>query len=241
MAQNSRNYFIQVDKGKWTRITLPAISKPLWAPLLSFWRSASDTVQMALVMVIVGTAILTLNRQAMHESTALIRELRQSTAQSALYAFPRPVEAFGSTKLVQPEPQVISGPNPVFPASGTVATVAFESATIFAGAAQSLIAIPVRRSRSTQGVGAVAWAIEDGTAQPNVDYDAIDSNVIRFFEGQEVRIYHPVNQKRDDGRFTWPPHLYRDAAQGSRRARTRPPRPCHCYYRTGADLKQFCD
>src|SRR5262249_28727393 len=94
---------------------------------------------------------------------------------------------------VQPEPQLISGPPPAFDTSGIVA---FDSATIFAGASQSLIAIPVRRSRSTQGTGAVAWAIEDSTPQPDVDYGAIGSNVIRFFDGQEVRVlYIPLKGK----------------------------------------------
>jgi hypothetical protein len=84
------------------------------------------------------------------------------------------------------------------PSSGAVAAqapvvrqatgvVTFESRRIVAGAAQSLVAIPLRRLQSTRGRTSVAWEIERGSAQPDIDYEALKPQIARFNDGEAVR------------------------------------------------------
>ncbi|HEX4051133.1 MAG TPA: protein kinase [Steroidobacteraceae bacterium] len=189
-ASRTRSFLMRFGKGM-PRISFLALpARPSDA-----WRSECNTLQMALVMVIVGLVGFSLSGRAAREnsfptvklppttSSAPTRSLPPTASQPALYKTPSPVVA-SVLATAPPEPEVVPGPKPVFHAPGTVE---FESATLTAGAGQSLIAIPVRRLRSTQGSASVAWVIEGGTAQPGVDYKVIDSKVIRFFAGQTVR------------------------------------------------------
>jgi predicted Ser/Thr protein kinase len=74
------------------------------------------------------------------------------------------------------------------PAAASVSgIVTFESASLVAGSAQSMVAIPIRRLQSTRSAAAVEWQIESGSARPEVDYEPIKPQVIRFSEGQSVR------------------------------------------------------
>jgi hypothetical protein len=85
--------------------------------------------------------------------------------------------------------QAPDSPVPVLPATQAPAPglVTFESSGIVAGAAQSLIAIRLKRLQSTHGAATVAWEIQSDSAQPNVDYRAVKSQVIRFNDGEGVR------------------------------------------------------
>jgi hypothetical protein len=175
-----RRLFMPVGKKTIARISRPALRARLFSKL----RSASPSLQMALVVVIAGLAVFSVSGRTAPENTLPTVKLLPSTRPPALYQPPSPVETL-DWATVQAEPEVVAEPKPVFHAPGAVE---FESATITAGAEQSLVAIPVRRLQSTQGRASVAWAIEGGTAQPGVDFKAIDSKVIRFFEGQKVRV-----------------------------------------------------
>jgi hypothetical protein len=64
--------------------------------------------------------------------------------------------------------------------------ISFEASTVHASAAQSLVAISVKRLPATSR-GAFLWRVERGTAQPGVDYERIQPQVVRFIEGQAVR------------------------------------------------------
>ena len=64
--------------------------------------------------------------------------------------------------------------------------ISFEASTVHASAAQSLVAISVKRLPATSR-GAFLWRVERGTAQPGVDYERIQPQVVRFIEGQTVR------------------------------------------------------
>ena len=64
--------------------------------------------------------------------------------------------------------------------------ISFEASTVHAGAVQSLVAISVKRLPATSR-GAFLWRVERGTAQPGVDYERIQPQVVRFIEGQTVR------------------------------------------------------
>ncbi|HEX4378118.1 MAG TPA: serine/threonine-protein kinase [Steroidobacteraceae bacterium] len=69
--------------------------------------------------------------------------------------------------------------------------VTFEDATLLASGAQALIAIPVRRLQSTRGSAAVEWQLEGG--QANVDYKSVQSQIVRFSDGEAVRsIFIPL-------------------------------------------------
>lgn len=65
--------------------------------------------------------------------------------------------------------------------------VTFDEPTVVAGTSQPLVAITLRRLQSTQGSAAVQWRLESGSAQPDVDYEQIRPQIVRFFEGQSVR------------------------------------------------------
>src|SRR5580658_341362 len=64
--------------------------------------------------------------------------------------------------------------------------ISFEASTVHASAAQSLVAISVKRLPATSP-GAFLWRVEHGTAQPGVDYERIQPQVVKFNEGQTVR------------------------------------------------------
>jgi hypothetical protein len=64
--------------------------------------------------------------------------------------------------------------------------ISFEASTVHASAVQSLVAISVKRPPATSR-GAFLWRVERGTAQPGVDYERIQPQVVRFIEGQTVR------------------------------------------------------
>ena len=64
--------------------------------------------------------------------------------------------------------------------------ISFEASAVHASAAQSLVAISVKRLPATSR-GAFLWRVERGTAQPGVDYERIQPQVVRFIEGQAVR------------------------------------------------------
>jgi serine/threonine protein kinase len=65
--------------------------------------------------------------------------------------------------------------------------ISFETPTLHATAAQSLVAVAVKRLRGIRSRGAFVWRVERGTALPGVDYQRIEPQVVRFTEGQAVR------------------------------------------------------
>jgi serine/threonine protein kinase len=73
--------------------------------------------------------------------------------------------------------------------------VTFDTPVVHVPSAQTLVAIPIRRTNSTRGVGLVAWTIEPYNARPGVDYQPVDSQVVRFNDGQVVRsLFIPLLQ-----------------------------------------------
>ena len=64
--------------------------------------------------------------------------------------------------------------------------ISFEASTVHASAVQSLVAISVKRLPATSRA-AFVWRVERGTAQPGVDYERVQPQVVRFIEGQAVR------------------------------------------------------
>jgi len=86
--------------------------------------------------------------------------------------------------------------------------VTFESAALVAGSAQSLVAIPLRRLLSTRGAAAVEWQIESGSARPNVDYEPLKPQVVRFSDGESARsLFIPLLRAAADS-DTRPPRSF---------------------------------
>ena len=78
----------------------------------------------------------------------------------------------------------------------TGGTITFDSHAMMVAEAQSLVAIPIKRMNATRGTASVAWSIESGSAQPNVDYQPVNQNVVRFIEGQVARsIFIPLVER----------------------------------------------
>jgi tRNA A-37 threonylcarbamoyl transferase component Bud32 len=86
--------------------------------------------------------------------------------------------------------------------------VTFESSGIVAGSAQSMVAIPLKRLQSTHGSASVAWEIQSGSAQPNIDYAAVKSQIVRFNDGEGVRsLFIPLIRTRA-GADSRPPRTF---------------------------------
>jgi serine/threonine protein kinase len=65
--------------------------------------------------------------------------------------------------------------------------VSFETSTVDASAAQSLVAITVKRSKPISSSGAFVWRVRGGSARPGVDYEQVRPQIARFNEGQTIR------------------------------------------------------
>lgn len=115
---------------------------------------------------------------------------------SAPIATPPPPEPIATTE---------SSASPTLPASSTteqesaavvekpapppsaLGEVSFTTRTLQVGPNQTMAALTIQRSKSTRGRARVAWTIEGGTAQPDVDYQVGDSRIVEFLDGQSVR------------------------------------------------------
>lgn len=86
--------------------------------------------------------------------------------------------------------------------------VTFESEALVAGSAQSLLAIPLKRLQSTRGAASVEWQIQSGSAQPNVDYQPLKPQLVRFNDGESVRsLFIPLLRTAADAE-TRPPRSF---------------------------------
>jgi serine/threonine protein kinase len=126
----------------------------------------------ALVIAVAAAAVLfRIDRQGDVTGTA---ELPHETAA----IFPD----LGALSSHQTETVAESVSTPV--ASGVIS---FETPTLHASAAQSLVAVSVKRVLGTKSRGAFVWRVEGGTAHAGVDYQRIEPQLVRFIEGQAVR------------------------------------------------------
>lgn len=69
----------------------------------------------------------------------------------------------------------------------STSVVTFEAPALVAGSAQSMVAIPIKRLRSTRGPAVVEWHVDSGSALPNVDYAPIKPQLVRFNDGESTR------------------------------------------------------
>jgi serine/threonine protein kinase len=157
-------------------------SSPAWRTVLRIGLTGVTAV--IIITGVVATVVL--GRQAMRPSIAVSSEASQAepagVPDSAMAA------AASDAALASPEAavdsQLLAGLPPAPRGSGAIT---FESSAIYAEAAQSLIAIPLKRLPSTRGRAVVTWTTEGGTAQPYVDYEPVDHQLAKFIEGQAVR------------------------------------------------------
>jgi hypothetical protein len=123
----------------------------------------------AMVVALVGAAVVF--RLGTHRGS-----IRAADLASPVAALATPAAAVGnadnSVRTATPLPD-----------SGVVS---FDAPAIRASAAQSLVAITVKRS-ATSNTGACLWRIERGTAYPGVDYQRMAPQLVRFAEGQAAR------------------------------------------------------
>lgn len=152
---------------------------------------AQDGYGFALTCAVVAILIVgaTLTWHSMEQRSAAA----EARTQAARASVPSTIATIASVPL-QPAaaaPPVVQAPT-VDRSSLGRGTITFDSHAMVVGEAQSLVAIPIKRMNSTRRAS-VAWTIESGSAQPNVDYRPVDQNVVRFIEGQVARsIYIPL-------------------------------------------------
>jgi hypothetical protein len=65
--------------------------------------------------------------------------------------------------------------------------ISFEASSVHASPAQPVVAVAVRRLRSTRSVGAFIWRVEGGSAQPGTDFGPSRPELVRFNRGESVR------------------------------------------------------
>jgi hypothetical protein len=94
-----------------------------------------------------------------------------------------PPEASAMSPELDAQSEVVPETRRLLQDSGVIS---FEASTVHASAVQSLVAISVKRLPATSR-GEFLWRVERGTAQPGVDYERIQPQVVRFIEGQAVR------------------------------------------------------
>lgn len=104
-------------------------------------------------------------------------------ADARLPAIVRPAAA----KSMPESPLLVAAPEEPKASPMVSGLVSFETPTLEASAAQSLVAITVKRSHPTSGPGTFMWRVMRGSAEPGVDYEEGKPEVARFVEGQTVR------------------------------------------------------
>jgi hypothetical protein len=114
-------------------------------------------------------------------------------------------DAQAATPVIFTSSDAADGTSGVLRGSGVVT---FESAALVAGSAQSLVAIPLKRLQSTRGAASVEWQIESGSARPNVDYEPLKPQVVKFNDGESARsLFIPLLRAAADS-DTRPPRSF---------------------------------
>jgi len=114
---------------------------------------------------------------------------------------PAPVAAVAEPlpAAVEPEPAPAETPAPETrprQPPRQIGSVAFESTAVRVSPSQSIAAVNVRRTEAGTGPTQIVWSTVAGSAKPGVDYEPVDSQVVRLHQGQGVRslyitIKHP--------------------------------------------------
>jgi tRNA A-37 threonylcarbamoyl transferase component Bud32 len=185
---------VRKDEERTVTATLVTISDRFEGRRGSYRRAGRHWMLIVPVIVILGAAVLL--RQGTHHTLARTVESSPEAPATA----PDLVAAALSPISVQPsgasaaESEVLPESRPAPQESGIIS---FEEPAVHASAAQSLVAISVKRLQSTRGRAAFAWRVEGGTAQPDVDYERVAPQVVRFIEGQTVRsLFIPLIKTR---------------------------------------------
>jgi tRNA A-37 threonylcarbamoyl transferase component Bud32 len=158
-----------------------------------FWRADRHWRLMALGVLSVGAAVLL--------GHGVYPSARPGEAPApAVSTAPDLVATALARSAPPPTPAAAAQPDVVTPAraaSHAAGIISFEAPTLRASAGQSLVAISVKRLQSTRNAAAFVWRIERGTAQPDIDYERLGPQVVRFIEGQAVRsLFIPLLQPR---------------------------------------------
>jgi tRNA A-37 threonylcarbamoyl transferase component Bud32 len=137
-----------------------------------YHRGAPSSARLAaLVFAIVGAGVV----------------LRLDPTSGLLHRTGPPIVAAAALPGLPAFPAQAAEAPPAAPAPRDAGVVSFETATVRASAAQSLVAISVKRLRATSNRAAFVWRVERGTAYPGVDYELTKPQIVRFIEGQSVR------------------------------------------------------
>lgn len=113
-----------------------------------------------------------------------------------------------SQPVVMTAPDIAAGPLPAISwtrATDSVAAapgfISFQSARVHVSPGQKMVAVNLRRERSTSGAAPVSWSIAPLTAKPGVDYELPTAQVARFNDGQDVRtLFISIKQSARDPR-----------------------------------------
>jgi serine/threonine protein kinase len=171
---------------------LAATGGRVWGRRGSLRHTRSLRMLMVLSAVILGTAGL-FHHTRPQNAERTVESSPQGGATNLVAAASAPMAALSSggsaaASDVLPESQ---------PRRHESGVISFEESTLHATAAQSLVAISVKRLQSTRGPATFTWRVERGSAQPHVDYEQVEPRTVRFIEGQSVRsLFIPLIRTR---------------------------------------------
>jgi hypothetical protein len=75
--------------------------------------------------------------------------------------------------------------------------ISFEAASVHASPNQPVVAVSVRRVRSTRSIGAFIWRVEGGSAQSGTEFGPTRPELVKFNRGESVRtLFIPVASGR---------------------------------------------
>ena len=149
-------------------------------------RGKDRMVLLGLAVVILGTPVLEFKAL----QSFIVARLGESS-RLAPVQIPQRVLALAPT-LPPPSETLLPASSVVVPAPARRAPrasgiITFDSAAITASAAQPVVAIVVKRLGATRGDAIIAWQVEGSTARPGADYERVQPQVLKFFDGQTVR------------------------------------------------------
>ncbi len=164
---------------------------PGWADRIKVDTRASWRTPIRAPLIALGVAVIAIALVFRHGTPGVARNANALPMQ-APSPVAKPVPEVIPEAGTQPPPVAATSP-PVHDMHGN-GVVSFASETIHATAAQSLVAIAVRRLGRTAGRGAFRWRVAQGSADVDFNHVGAQTGLVRFNEGQSVRtLFIPLN------------------------------------------------
>ena len=159
------------------RVRVPRVCVPRGTTRSAIHRMSLASVALGAVCVIaLGHTLSTISRAV----------LPTADAQATTASVPSLTDIAPQTKV---QPEEVARAAELVPAMSLRAPslVSFETQSLVAGSAQSMVAIVLKRTQSIRGPAAVEWEVESGSARPDIDYQPMSPQIAKFSDGEAQR------------------------------------------------------